>query len=76
MAIILRLIFAVFWATSAGFTGFLMYIVLETESNPQSILAWLIMCAFTLLSATWLTYNIVFSYRHEPGLKRHDPHLE
>ena len=76
MATIIRSIFAVFWAASAGFTVFLAYIVLETEHNPQLLLAWLVMCGFTLLSATWLAYNIIFGYRHKPAPKHHDLHLK
>ena len=76
MATIIRSVFGVFWAASAGFTGFLAYIVIETEHNPQLLWAWLVMCGFTFLSATWLAYNIIFGRRHKPEQKHHDIHLE
>lgn len=76
MAIIIRSIFGVFWAVSTGYIGFLAYIVVRTEHNPQLLWAWLVMCGFTLLSVTWLAYNIIFGYRHKPGPRHHDLHLK
>ena len=76
MVAIIKLMFAVFWAASAGLIGLLAYSVLTTEHSPQIIWAWLLMCGFTLLSATWLTYNIIFGYRHRPEPKHHDLHLK
>lgn len=75
MAAILRSVIGIFWAASAGFIGFLAYIVIETEHNPQLRWAWLTMCGLTLLSATWLAYNMIFVRRSKPEPKRHDLHL-
>ncbi len=75
MAVIIRSVFGIFWAVSSGFVGFLAYIVIQTEYNPQLIWAWLLMCGFTFISATWLAYNIIFGYQHKPAPKHHDLHL-
>jgi ABC-type multidrug transport system permease subunit len=63
MALIIRSIFAVFWLTATWFIGYLAYIIIQTERNPQTIWAWFVLCAFTFISATWLAYNIIFA-RH------------
>ncbi len=76
MAILIKSIFAVFWAATAGFVGFLAYIVIQTEYNPQLLWAWLTMCGLTLLSATWLAYNIIFGHQHKPEPRHHDLHLK
>jgi len=76
MAVIIRSVFGLFWAVSSAFVGFLAYIVLQTEHNPQLIWAWLVMCGFTFISATWLAYNIIFGHQHRPAPRHHDLHLE
>jgi hypothetical protein len=65
MANIIRAFFALFWLVSTGFIGYLAYAVLMTEPNPQALWGWLVMCAFTFISATFLAYNIIFGAR--PG---------
>ena len=64
MAAFIKSVFGVFWVISAGFVGFLAYIVLQTEHDPRLIWAWLVMCGFTFISATWLAHNIIFAHHH------------
>lgn len=64
MALIIRSVFTVFWLIATWFIGYLAYIVTQTENNPQTIWAWLVLCAFTFISATWLAYNIIFAQHH------------
>ena len=64
MELIIRSVFTVFWLGSACFIGYLAYIVTQTEHNPQTIWAWFVLCALTLISATWLSYNIIFAQRY------------
>ncbi|MCX5785359.1 MAG: hypothetical protein NTX59_06690 [Elusimicrobia bacterium] len=64
MALIIRSIFAVFWLIATWFIGYLAYIITQTERNPQAIWGWFVLCAFTFISATWLTYNIIFAHHH------------
>lgn len=73
MANIIRFVCALFWAAAAGFIGFLAYVVIGTEHDPRLLFAWLGMCGLALLSATWLSYNIIFGCRSKPG--RHDQRL-
>ena len=75
MANIIRAIFAVFWLVATGFLGFLAYIVVQTESNPQMLWAWLVMCALTFISATFLAYNIIFGHHDRASAPHHHTHL-
>lgn len=70
MANIIRGVFAIFWLVSTAFLGFLAYIVLQTEPNPQMLWAWMVMCALSFVSATFLAYNIIFGHQ----LRAEDPH--
>jgi len=74
MANIIRAAFALFWLVSTGFIGFLAYTVIRTEANPQALWGWLVMCGFIFVSATFLTYNIVFGQRSENDAQPHDSH--
>jgi hypothetical protein len=66
MAIIIRAVFAIFWLVASGFLALLAYIVLQTESNPSVLWGWLVMCALSFISATFLAYNIIFSQHDRP----------
>ena len=70
MANIIRGVFAILWLVATALLGFLAYIVLQTESNPQILWGWLVMCAFTFVSATFLTYVIIFGH-HERDIEPH-----
>lgn len=79
MAYLIRAVFGVFWLVATGFLGFLAYIVLQTEANPQMLWAWLVMCALTFVSATFLAYTIIFGHHdRDTGSHEHsdeDTHL-
>ncbi len=75
MANIIRSVFALFWLVAAGFLGFLAYIVLQTESNPQMLWAWLVMCALTFVSVTFLAYNIILGHHERENAPHHHTHL-
>lgn len=75
MANLIRAVFGLFWLAATGFVGFLAYIVLQTEGNPQVLWAWLVMCAFTFLSATFLAYVIIFGADHKDDAPHHHKHL-
>ena len=75
MANIIRSVFALFWLTASGFIGFLAYIVIQTEANPQLLWGWLVMCAFTFVSASFLAYSIIFGARHKADAPHHHTHL-
>jgi hypothetical protein len=76
MANIIRTVFALFWLAATGFVGFLAYIVIQTEVNPQMLWGWLVMCAFTFVSATFLAYNIILGNRHKADAPHHHTHLK
>lgn len=76
MANIIRVVFALFWLASTGFIGCLTYIVMQTEADPQMLWGWLVLCAFTFLSATFLAYNIIFGRRHSEDAPHHHTHLQ
>ncbi len=63
MATIIRAVFSIFWLVASGFLGLLAYIVLQTEANPNILWGWLVMCALSFISATFLAYNIIFSHQ-------------
>lgn len=75
MANIIRVVFALFWVVATGFLGFMAYIVLQTESNPQMLWAWLVMCSLTFVSATFLAYNIIFGHHDRANAPHHHTHL-
>jgi cation transporter-like permease len=75
MANIIRAVFAIFWLVATGFLGFLAYIVTQTEGNPQILWAWLMMCAFTFISATFLAYTIIFGHHERDIDPLHHSHL-
>ena len=75
MANIIRAVFALFWVVATGFLGFMAYIVLQTESNPQMLWAWLGMCSLTFVSATFLAYNIIFGHHDRANAPHHHTHL-
>jgi len=75
MAYLIRAVFALFWLVAAGFLGFLVYIVIQTEANPQMLWAWLVMCALTFVSATFLAYNIIFGHHDRANAPHHHTHL-
>lgn len=74
MAKLIRAFFSLFWLGSTLFIGFLVYIVLQTEPNPQALWGWLVMCGFTFVSATFLAYNIIFGGQDKSDAHDHtDP---
>ena len=75
MATLIRAVFALFWLAATGFIGFLAYIVTQTEANPQALWAWLVMCAFSFVSATFLAYNIIFGHHDRADAPHHHKHL-
>jgi hypothetical protein len=75
MANIIRGVFAIFWLVSTAFLGYLAYIVLQTESNPQMLWAWMVMCALSFVSATFLAYNIIFGHHSRAEAPHHHTHL-
>lgn len=75
MANLIRAVFALFWLVATGFIGFLAYIVTQTEANPQALWAWLVMCAFSFVSATFLAYNIIFGHHERADAPHHHKHL-
>ena len=75
MANLIRAVFGLFWLAATGFVGFLAYIVLQTEGNPQVLWAWLVMCAFTFVSATFLAYIIIFGAEQKEDVPHHHKHL-
>lgn len=76
MANLIRAIFALFWLAAVAFTGFLAYIVVQTETDPGLLWAWLVMCGFTFMSATFLAYNILFGHHHKADVPHHHSHLQ
>ncbi|OIO02524.1 MAG: hypothetical protein AUJ51_06215 [Elusimicrobia bacterium CG1_02_56_21] len=74
MAHFIRSVFALFWLASTGFLCFLAYVVLQTESNPQRLVAWLVLCALTFISASFLAYNIIFGHHEREDSASHNPH--
>ena len=75
MANLIRSVFSLFWLAASGFVGFLAYIVIQTEGNPQVLWAWLVMCGFTFLSVTFLAYVIIFGGDHKAETPHHQKHL-
>lgn len=63
MAMILRGIVGFFWFTATAFIAFMVYVVMQTEVNPQALWGWLVLCALTFCSATFLAYNTLFPHR-------------
>jgi len=62
----IKVVLAGFWAISTLFLVYLAYVVLQTEYKPQLIWAWLTMCCFTFIGATWLANNIIFIPNRKP----------
>ncbi|HCC48574.1 MAG TPA: hypothetical protein DEQ38_10745 [Elusimicrobia bacterium] len=75
MATLIRAVFAIFWLVATGFLGFLVYIVLQTEANPKALWAWLVLCGFSFVSATFLAYNIIFGHQDRANAPHHHTHL-
>lgn len=75
MAKIIRAVVALFWLIASGFIGFLAYIVIQTEGDPRALWAWLVMCGFTFVSATFLAYTIIFGASHRDSEQHHHKHL-
>jgi len=75
MANIIRSVFAFFWLVVTGFIGFLAYIVVQTEGDPRMLWAWLVLCAFTFVSASFLAYVIIFGHQEKADAPHHHTHL-
>ncbi|MEK7722569.1 MAG: hypothetical protein AAB359_09300 [Elusimicrobiota bacterium] len=76
MVNLIRAVFALFWLFAAGFLGFLAYTVMQTESDPQMLWGWLVMCALAFLSATFLTYAVIFGHHERANAPHHHTHLK
>ena len=63
MATILRGIVGFFWCIATAFIAFMVYVIMQTEVNPQALWGWLVLCGLTFCSATFLAYNAMFSHR-------------
>lgn len=68
----IRAIFALFWLVASGFLGLLAYVVIQTEANPAALWGWLVLCAFSFISATFLAYTIIFGGRNKPASGQSD----
>ena len=75
MANLIRAVFALFWLIATGFLGLLVFIVLQTEADPRMLWAWLVMCAFTFVSATFLAYTLIFGHHERENAPHHHTHL-
>lgn len=62
MATIIRAIFAIFWLFASGFLALLAYSVIQTEPDPTSLWGWMVMCALSFVSASFLAYNIIWGH--------------
>jgi len=61
MTRIINSVITLLWLTATCFIGYLAYIVTQTERNPQTLWGWLFLCSLTFISASWLTYNILYT---------------
>ncbi|MCK5582967.1 MAG: hypothetical protein KAI33_04215 [Elusimicrobiales bacterium] len=59
MALIIKSLFGMFWAFSSSFLVYLIYVVMQTESDPRIRWAWIIMTGFTFMAATLLAYIVI-----------------
>lgn len=75
MAKLLRVLFAVFWLTAVGVLGSLVYIAVTTETDPRALWGWLVMCALTFVSVTFLAYNMLFGHHSRADAPHHHKHL-
>lgn len=75
MANLIRAIFAIFWVAATAFLVFLVFLVIQTEYNPKMLWAWLVMCALTFVSVTFLAHNIIFGHHDRANAPHHHTHL-
>ncbi|MCG2726628.1 MAG: hypothetical protein L6420_10365 [Elusimicrobia bacterium] len=59
MALVIKSLFGMFWVFSSSFLVYLMYIVMQTESDPRLRWAWLVMSGLTFMAATLLAYIVI-----------------
>jgi hypothetical protein len=59
MALIIKSLFGMFWVFSSTFLVFLIYIVMQTESDPSLRWAWMIMAVLTFAGASLLAYIVI-----------------
>ena len=59
MIIAIKAMFGLFWIIASSFLIYLMYIVLQTEGNPNILWAWITMSGLTFAAATFLAYIII-----------------
>ena len=67
MALIIKSLFGIFWTFSSAFLIYLIYIVMQTESDPSLRLAWMTMTGLTFAAATLLAY-VVISAQHSSSI--------
>lgn len=67
MAKIIRAIFFIFWLAASGFLALLAYSVIQTESDPGALWGWMVMCALSFISASFLAYNIIWAQHDRHG---------
>ena len=75
MANTIRTVFTLFWMAATGFIGYLAYIFIQTESNPQALWSWLALCGLTFISVTFLAYIIILGGNHKDDAPHHHKHL-
>lgn len=66
MAKLIRAVVGFFWLLAVLAIAFLVYSVVSSETDPQVVWGWMVLCGLTFCSATFLAYNAVFSVRHNP----------
>ena len=59
MTLIIKSLFGIFWAFSSSFLAFLIYIVMQTETDPQLRWAWMTMAILTFAGASLLAYIVI-----------------
>ena len=66
MAKIIHGVIAFFWLVTTGILAYLTYVTIQTEANPQALWGWIVMCALTFMSATFLAYLTIYGGRRKP----------
>lgn len=59
MALMIKSLFGMFWVFSSSFLVYLIYIVMQTESDPTLRWAWLTMSILTFAGASLLAYIVI-----------------
>ncbi len=73
MALIIKSLFGIFWVFSSAFLSFLIYIVMQTESDPSLRWAWLTMAVLTFAGASLLAYIVITAGNNASEPARKEP---